>query len=486
MKLLMAAGLLLSINAHSQQMNPYRVIFPKALVLEGSTRVSVQKIKLKNKKAEWKVTSSQDLTFNCNVNLQIEGRDLATKNKTIGEHYYGSMKLDCQNTLRKFSTSFNRVLFLGIRNCVQSETVFDQDYCALDVVAFRKEKDMTAEAGDLIYDRERSKSFYQIHSQIAEQTINSFDLIPEGLQTSTIDSYQAFKISLGKQSQEFFVQKPDANSSFSKGQNIYLEANNDVLIADQKLRAEIDLSYNEVMSKLAAVPSGEAGVAEFKKILPSVLKDVATNLKKLLSIITPVEFFQAEKKLVGLEKNLIIMANAFNPAINDRESFRQNYGSLVDEYNRYSTYLSSTVSIQLPISTGISSGNVVLNVSYHNGYSLSDYVYNDKSATDKKIKTSCAGEVADNIFSELKSSEFQSRFASMNSSLIKKMTVKLYIQAYEENLADCHLYHAASITLVNTRNVSFSEDVGSKRNNELYRKGDFLRTLNTVIAKVQD
>ena len=485
MKLLLVVGLLMSINAHAQQMNPYRVIFPKPLSLEGSTRVSVDKIKLKNKNAEWKITSSKDLTYTCDVNLQIEGRDLATKNQKIGEHYYGSMKLECQNNVGKFTTSFNRVLFLGIRNCVQSETVFDQDYCALDVVAFRKEKDMSIEAGDLIYDRQRSKSFFQIHSPAAQQTIAAANLIPEGLQTSTIDSYQVFKISLGKLSQEFFVQKPDANSNFSKGQNIYLQANNDVLIADQKLRAEIDASYSDVMSKLAGVPSGAAGVTEFQKILPSVLKDVATNLKKLLSMITPVEFFQAEKKLVSLEKNLITMANAFNPAITNRDSFRQNYGSLSDEYNRYSTYLANSGTIQLPTSPFSSAGTVSFKIQHYNG-AHTVFTYNDNSATDQKIKKSCAGEVADNIFAEIKTAEFQSRVTSLNTNIFKKVEVLLYLQAYDNDLAICDLMHKVTVTIFNTRNVSYNTTLGELYGNQLYRKGDILKTLNTTIAKVQE
>lgn len=334
----------ISINTKAQTVDPYRVVFSKPLQFETHTKLTANKIKIKVEDGTWQPVKNHEHIFNCDAQVKIEGRDLAIKNKGIGEHYYGSMNFNCENIKgQKFATTFGRVLFLGIRNCIQSETVFDKDYCSLDVIAMRKEKDLSLGNGDLIKQTSRIKKYYAIHSAAAYDYVNDKALIPEGLQVNTIDSYQIFKLTLGRQAQDFFIEKPDERSNFMRGQNIYLKASDDVLIADQKTSTDIEGSYNRIMQKLSQIPNGEAGVKEFEKQLPSILIELAQTLKKLLTIITPVEFVRSEAKLKTLEKEILVMANAFKPTILNRDDFKRQYAALSDEYNRYSNYLSSNV-----------------------------------------------------------------------------------------------------------------------------------------------
>lgn len=341
-----AFALCFATSALAQQENPYRVIFKKPLELKGKSAVFASKVTEKLKEEGWVETKNNIQRFYCETTIKIEGRDLAIKNKGIGEHYYGSMNLDCSGVHGHFSTNFNRVLFLGIRNCVQSETVFDQDYCKLEAVAFRKERDISTENGDLISSQAKRKKYYKMHSEVALQGIKTSELIPEGLQLSVIDSVQFFRINLGKKAEEFFIEKPTEASNFAKGQNIYLNANNDVLVSDQESRQEIEKQYIDIMNKLNALPNGQTGLAAFEKALPDILKSYSASLKRLLTMIAPTEFFQAELKLKSLEKTMIQMANTYNPQIRNRDEFRSNYSQLSDEYNRYGTYLLNTVKFE--------------------------------------------------------------------------------------------------------------------------------------------
>lgn len=482
MKKILWALSLLSLHVSAQQMNPYRVIFPKALKLEGKTVVQADKVKLKIKDGAWKETDRNSIKFTCDMDIELQGRDLATKNTKIGEHYYGAMYLDCSDTtgINQFKTSFNRVLFLGIRNCVQSETVFDQDYCSLDVVAFRKERDVTLDNGDLILQTNKKKQFYQITSTSALSTINNNALVPEGLQLATIDSFQLFKVSLGKTAQEFFIQKPDANSNFAKGQNLYLTANADVLIADQTLRKELDASYNTIMNKLGSLPSGQPGVTAFENQLPGILSEFALSLKKLLSMITPTEFFQAEKKLIALEKQIITVANGFKPTITNRDQFRQSYAAASDEYNRFSTYLNNNITFTSPIA---SLENSPLKVVWYNG-NTNEFTYNDNSINDQKIKKSCVGEALDFIYKEWNSTKIQQKLASLDKNTFKSIVPQFYLQAYEGDLNNCNLLHRTSIIIKNSRNVVFKEELDDLRGDVIDRTDALYQLLLGLIPRV--
>jgi hypothetical protein len=333
---------LLSITTVMAQMeNPYRLVFQKPLELKGDIVIESDKVTERLRRGEWKQTRVNSMRMRCDTSIKIEGRDLAIKNSSIGEHYYGSMQLDCKNHLYSFKTHFKRALFLGIRNCVQSETVFDQDYCRLKVITFRNERDINQDHGDLITKSLRTRKFFKVHSQMALESIKSSKLVPEGLQLNIVDSVQAFTINLGKNAETFFIEKPNDESNFAKGNNIYIDADADVLALDQKIRAELDQTYSVILNKLQSLPSGANGLTAFEKELPSILVSFSGALKKLLTIIAPTEFFQAENKLKSLEKMIIETAAIYRSNIRNRDEFRANYRGLSDEYNRFGTYLDS-------------------------------------------------------------------------------------------------------------------------------------------------
>lgn len=459
-KLLCPLFFALSFTANAQQMNPYRVIFPKALELEGKTMVQVDKVKLKVKDGSWVEKKRKNRRFACNVSIELQGRDLATKNTKIGEHYYGTMDLDCTRGVEHFKTAFNRVLFLGIRNCVQSETVFDQDYCNLDVIAFRKERDVTIENGDLILQNNKHKEFFQISSTSAQNVISGNSLVPDGLQLATIDSFQVLKISLGKTAQEFFIQKPDANSNLAKGQNVYLTSNSDVLIEDQKLRTDIDSSYNNILDKLKNLPSGQLGVVAFENQLPSILMEFARDLKKLLTMITPTEFFQAEKKLISLEKQIITIANGFKPSITNRNEFRTNYASASDEYNRYSTYLLNPLQFTR-IDNQIDAK--IYRLEYH--FEEKNVFSGDSMAFDDFIAGSCAANLA-KYFSSLVNSNvnIKNSFDKLTKLAgYQKVWIRINLDDTRQYVQGCNFNYTTYVMGVKKDGVTVWEGIGAQQ-----------------------
>lgn len=469
--LLLAAIALSATGALAQSVDPYRVGFAKPLEFETHTKLEARKVTLKVKDGTWSNVRDNTSTFDCDVKIKIEGRDLAIKNAKIGEHYYGSMNLACDNIKgQKFITNFNRVLFLGLRNCVQSETVFDKDYCTMDVIAMRKEKDLTLENGDLVSLSSKSKKYFLVHSASAQQVINENKLIPEGLQVNTIDAYQVFKLSLGKLAQDFFIEKPNANSNFVQGQNIYLKANNDVLILDQKTGIEIDNSYAQIMNKLASIPSGEAGVREFEKQLPTILRELSLTLRKLLTMITPVEFVRSELKIKSLEKEILIMANGFKPTLLNREDFKREYAALSDEYNRYSNYLASTVQFKpvpgtTPVITPINptpvqppSGTYTsLPIEY--SFEGKNYLEGSNDFFDNFIKSSCLSKVALMIKTFTATARSNELTKTLTNSGFKKIAVRIEIHDTRSEVQSCHNIFAKIFVVANKAGQDISRPV---------------------------
>ncbi len=82
---------------------------------------------------------------------------------------------------------FSRVLFLGIRNCVQSETTIDQDYCSLVAVAIHKESDLSTANHDLVQQTDKKKVFMRVTNPDAEKNFNALNLMPGGLNQDMID-----------------------------------------------------------------------------------------------------------------------------------------------------------------------------------------------------------------------------------------------------------------------------------------------------------
>src|SRR4051812_5564676 len=109
--------------------NAHKLVFEKPLTLtKQGISVSVEKVKLHFDRScnQWKESSVSKDTRSCNLTIKVEGRDLAIKNRALSEHYFGTMQLSCKKNWgdlfgNDFTTNFSRVLFLGLRNCVESE-----------------------------------------------------------------------------------------------------------------------------------------------------------------------------------------------------------------------------------------------------------------------------------------------------------------------------------------------------------------------------
>jgi hypothetical protein len=329
MKKIIAATMLLgTMNAFA---GPYSIKFNKPLTLRGNSLINVEKVENKAESGgKWVEKVSNTTKQNCEFAINIEGRDIAVENKAIGEHYYGNMTVSCEKTGflgDAFKTTFSRVLLLGIRECVVSETVIDNDYCSLEVLALRKETDLSTANGDLISDKVSSRKFYRIHSQTAKSYAEKNALIPNGVNKSLIDSYQNFTMSIGKNGNEFFVPAQNANSSFVSGRNIFLKITDADLNRDVDLRNTIQANLKELENEVMAITSGAKPGEVFKQKIGGVIAKFSATVQKLLGIISPVEFYDLEKQLKEFESNLVATAKTFNPNITNRDSFKSNYGA---------------------------------------------------------------------------------------------------------------------------------------------------------------
>ena len=340
------AFLLQDLAGSAQAAQGPKLVFEHPLSLSArNLAISVDKVKLTLNKEEnrWQEDSVSTATRSCTAELKIEGRDLATRNAVLGEHYFGSMNLKCE---KKFMNpeariQFSRVFFLGIRNCVESETMMDQDYCKIVAVALRKETDVQAGAG-LIEETSKKRTFYRVHSQNAKTNFTQFGLAPEGLNLSLIDSYQVFELSIGKTGREFYIEQPNTLSNFAAGKNHFLSISAADLNRDENLKARVQARLEKLEALLLEIERAARPKDAFDEKIGEFLQEFAAAGGDSLAIISPVEFFQLEKRLKRLEADLVILAQALYPRITNRDSFVTSYAAKFDSYARISGYFGDT------------------------------------------------------------------------------------------------------------------------------------------------
>ena len=341
MKKIIAATMILgTMNAFAGN---YSVKFNKPLTLTGSALLNVQKVEDKlTEEGKWDSNRLSEQSQNCQFSIKIEGRDNAIENKGIGEHYYGSMALSCARSGlfgSAFKTNFSRVLLTGIRKCVVSETVIDNDYCNLEVLAFRKETDINMQNGDLISDKPKVRRYFAIHSYAAMDYINKQNLIPNGMNPDLIDSVQSFTLSIGRNGNEFFVPGSNANESFGGGRNIFLKFADSDLNRDAQLRNDIETDLKDLQQKMDVITADANPTESFKKNISPVVVKFSSTVQKLLGIISPVDFFNLEGQLKSFERNLVSSAKTFNPNITSRDSFKNTYSANATQLSVMMDYL---------------------------------------------------------------------------------------------------------------------------------------------------
>lgn len=331
---------------------PYSVRFERPLTLNGESVIKVEQVftEYDRDTNRWEEVKVREYNQNCTYKISIEGRDIAVDSPQIGEHYFGSMNLECESRSfsfsRDFKTKFSRVLFLGVRSCVQSDTVVDNDYCNLTAIALRKETDMRSSNGDLFRDDERRRRFHRISSSNAKNHIFEKKLLPAGVITDQLDSFQVFQLSIGKNGQDFFIKEPTSKSNFAKGRNHYLNVNNGN--RDIVIRNSIEEKLEELYGILGTVEDDPSPASKFKSVMPSLLPKMTTALRSLIEVISPVEFFGLERKLKEFEKQLIEVAGTYNPNVTNRDSFTLNYATQFSEFRKMLTYLGHRGSANSP------------------------------------------------------------------------------------------------------------------------------------------
>jgi hypothetical protein len=426
MKTLIATTLLL--GSMSAFAGPYSIKFNKPLVLRGSSLINVEKVENKaTAEGKWQESVTNTAKQNCEFSINVEGRDMAVENKGIGEHYYGSMSVSCEKAGlfgSSFKTNFSRVLLMGIRECVVSETVIDNDYCNLRVIALRKETDLNSQSGDLISDKPTSRKFFRISSEDAKKYIQGSNLLPIGVNKDLVDSYQSFNLSIGRNGNEFFIPTSTEKSSFVSGRNIFLKVSDADLNRDDDLRNDIESSLKDLNDQLSKITSGAKPTDVFKQNFPAILGKFSLTVQKLLGIISPVEFFQLEQETKAFEANLITVAKTYNPNVTTRDSFKANYGSGVASLSVMMDYLQSrnqegsasdsSPSLGINVKVGMESGtfsNMLTNFSEH---------HMEGNLT--------AGGYQD-IVKQLSFLQFKSFYGVVKSQAVKNLCVKYFYYA---------------------------------------------------------
>jgi hypothetical protein len=319
----------------------HRVVFEKPIqVSVPSVPTLVQTVDMKlSSQSGWRNVGADSTLRQCSVTLSVHGRDIALQNSAIGEHYFGTMDLGCSGGFwrKSFRMHYSRVLFLGIRNCVQSDTMVDQDYCKLQVVAFQREGDMSAERGDYLINTPTRKRFYAALEPTGWQYVEKQKLLPEGMNPATLNAVQVFDLSLSRNGRELLIVNPGKESSFLTGSNYYFGGGDAVASRDEVLVRDVSSQLDGVEKVLGTI-RGEGAMIE-PTSMQAFLAGLSSATTRMLGVFSPAEYFRLEKRVRELEADLIAQVQASDPQIVDRETFVQKYGTSFQEYLRIAAYL---------------------------------------------------------------------------------------------------------------------------------------------------
>lgn len=401
---------LTALSAVASYAGPYTVKFEKGLNLHGEATTAVTSVewKYEKKSNSWVKGRVSNREAKCEYNLKIKGRDLATKNSTIGEHYFGDLLMDCNvGTGKDFKTLFSRVLYLGVRDCVKSETAIDSDYCSLTAVAFRKKTDMSKENGDIISESKRKRKYYHVSSDEAKTLVNRYDLMPQGMNPALVDSYQVFKVNVGRDGDSFYVENIESNFANGILHTLRPVDGQSVIDQDSEIKSDIEGELEALYEKITLVSDEASYKAHLRVVLPKFTK----LLKSVLEIISPVEFFDIENQLQEFENVLIETAKNYNPNVTNRNTFLANYGTNFSKYKNIVKYLKNTsTSVNIsgntgkPGSSSFGSGVNTFNSDYRRIQSIGNHQTRIELIKDYTI----------NNMAQLSKGQFQSLLRLMN------------------------------------------------------------------------
>ncbi len=325
----------------------HKLVFERPLELTiNHLPVSVEKVRDQlNKSANrWQSKVVDTFSAFCKTTIRLEGRDLALKNRRLAEHYFGSIQFDCDGRgfgSSDFSTLYSRALFMGIRNCVESETMIDGDYCRLRVLALRRETDRNNSNKDLLKTTESRIEYLRLHSPQALAWANEKQVIPEGLNLKQIDAAQVFDLSIGRTGETFFLNALENRSSIPQGPNYYLSPASDFSqrekIQEDKVIAALD-KVDEMMTDIEASPNA---AEDLKNEASAVFIQLSLALKETLGLMSPVNYFRNERRIRDTEESLLAIFARIDPRIKERSDWEKEYQSSLGDYATLSRYLTS-------------------------------------------------------------------------------------------------------------------------------------------------
>ena len=349
-KILIATTICLLIG--KAEAGPLSVRFDKPLTLSGEMIFQVERETrvLKRSSNTWKVRSSKKKSHLCSYSLILEGRDLATENKLLGEHLYGTMEFECErrSLLRPaFKMKFSRVLVTGIRNCIKSETVIDNDYCELVVLAFQRETDKSKTNGDILSQKFDKIVSYKLNSSDGQKFIMTNELVPQGINHRLLDSFQVFGLNMGKDGRDFFIHEKNNTSSLGQGLNHFIELAQVDIDRDIENRKLAESKIEELELRITDIATSADPKDEFRQNISKVLSGLNEAMKRVLNVMGPVDYFNLEKRVALMRENIVALAKENDPNVSDQDSFDAQYVSRFQELQKTLYYVENSYTSEL-------------------------------------------------------------------------------------------------------------------------------------------
>lgn len=321
--------------------NPHFILFDQPFVLtRPNVRVDVERVeeKFNEKTNAWTVAKIKKINATCNVTLKISGRDFARQNKLIGEHYTGETLFSCLAENANADFVFKRTIYLGIRNCVKSETYTDNDFCDIYAVVLGEEQVQESGNSPVILNEREKKIYLRVSSTQAGTAIGNNSLVPMGVRLTTLNAFQMLKLSMDFNGSRIFIEKPNALSNLEKGQNLYLSLSAQSVERDQALRASVEADLQQLSRILDSIQSSQTPGEEISKQTNEFLKTLSHATKALLAIVSPVHFIQLESALNKSESTFVNLWNKLKPNSKFSDSLQSQYGELFEQFQNMKTY----------------------------------------------------------------------------------------------------------------------------------------------------
>jgi hypothetical protein len=229
-----------------------------------------------------------------------------------------------------------------VRNCVESETTIDSDYCELSVVAFRRHADMSQEQGDLSRNTaERREEYGLAGAQHATSVVNRFNLIPQGLARETLNSVQFFRLMINQKGNEFFV-PGDSRASGFHVQNHVFKVDPATFANDGKLQDQIQENLNALESIVSRFEASGPNTEDQIKAIADFVSLYNQTARSILQVVSPAQFYKLDRQLAELQAVLSESIKQQSTVSNSASLTRR-----LQDYERISAFLRERSSTQL-------------------------------------------------------------------------------------------------------------------------------------------